>query len=226
MDWVGRIARFQGIGTFTTRCVALLAFALVVSALDFARAGRRATRWREYALLFLAAAMGAACGALTDAVTSRVSPPYFEIAKGIVPGAGFHARAVALGAQAGAGYGALLGGVLMFAAGRGFASDPAAVRRVVRACFTIPAWALAAGAVALTVRAVSRISPAWFREWSWLTEEEVQRATAVWLGHLGLYAGALIGTIVVIRDLRRLKSRRLAMRDRMAGEAGIEPATY
>ena len=208
MNGFERLARLEGVGSFATRGLALLAFALVVSTFDFARHRRSATRWREYALLLLAATAGAACGAACDAVTSTVSPDYFMVAKGIDPGPGFRARAVALGAQAGAGFGALLGGVMLFAAGRGFTGDRAAVRRVVRAFFVVPFCGLTAGAAALFVSSISRTTLAWFREWSWLTEDEMRRATAAWLAHLGLYAGALAGTVVAIRELRRLRASR------------------
>jgi len=202
------IRSWSGLESFWVRCLALLAFALVVSSIDLARHGRRATRWREYALLFLATAAGALCGAAVNAVTSAVSPDYFVIAKGIRAGEGFRLRAVALGAQAGTGYGALLGGVLMFSAGRDFSRDPPAVRRIVRACLTIPAWGLVAGAAALIAASIAPISLPWFRELDWIPDDAVRRMSAAWLCHLGLYAGALSGAILTIRDLRRLRAAR------------------
>jgi len=221
------IRSWSGLESFGSRCLALLAFALVVSSVDVALHGRSASRWREYALLFLAAAAGALCGAAVDAVTSAVSPDYFVIAKGIRAGEGFRLRAVALGAQAGTGYGALLGGVLLFSAGRGFSRDPPAVRRIVRACLTIPAWGLAAGAAALIAASISPISLPWFRELVGIPDDAVRRMSAAWLCHLGLYAGALVGLVVAIRGLRRWRATRFASAStRMAGEAGIEPATY
>jgi len=202
------IRSWSGLESFGSRCLALLAFALVVSSVDVALHGRCASRWREYALLFLAATAGALCGAAVDAVTSAVSPDYFVIAKGIRAGEGFRLRAVALGAQAGTGYGALLGGALMFSAGRGFSRDPRSVRRIVRACLTIPAWGLTAGAVALIAASIAPISLPWFRELDWISDDAVRRISAAWLCHLGLYAGALAGAILTIRALRRLRAAR------------------
>jgi len=202
------IRSWSGLESFGSRCLALLAFALVVSSVDVALHGRSASRWREYALLFLAATAGALCGAAVDAVTSAVSPDYFVLAKGIRAGEGFRLRAVALGAQAGTGYGALLGGALMFSAGRGFSRDPRSVRRIVRACLTIPAWGLTAGAVALIAASIAPITLPWFRELDWISDDAVRRMSAAWLCHLGLYAGALAGAILTIRALRRLSAAR------------------
>jgi hypothetical protein len=137
-----------------------------------------------------------------------VSTDHFVIAKGIRAGEGFRLRAVALGAQAGTGYGALLGGVLLFSAGLGFSRDPRSVQRIVRACLTIPVFGLAAGAVALIAASIAPITLPWFRELVGIPDDAVRRMSAAWLCHLGLYAGALTGAILTIRALRRLRAAR------------------
>jgi len=96
----------------------------------------------------------------------------------------------------------------MFSAGRDFSRDPPAVRRIVRACLTIPAWGLVAGAAALIAASIAPISLPWFRELDWIPDDAVRRMSAAWLCHLGLYAGALSGAILTIRDLRRLRAAR------------------
>jgi hypothetical protein len=222
--WNESLERF---GTFADRCVFLLVFAVLIAAIDLALNGRRATRWREYSLLLLAAVVGAVCGMVVDSITSVVSPEYFVEGKGIVPGDGFRWRAVALGAQAGAGCGALLGGVLMIAAGRDFSLHRSARQRVASACLEIALWALGGGIVALPDATISRIWLSWIGGSAALGDDELLRKSAVWLCHLGVYAGALVGVVVAIRRLRRWRATRFASAStRMAGEAGIEPATY
>lgn len=223
-SWNESLERF---GTFGSRCAFLLTFAVLIAAIDLALHGRRATRWREYSLLLLAAIVGALCGMVVDSVTSVVSPEYFVDGKGIAAGDGFRWRAVALGAQAGAGCGALLGGALMIAAGRDFSLHRSARKRVASACLETALWALGGGVAALPTATISRISLSWIRESAASRDDEVLRMSAVWLCHLGVYAGALVGLVVAIRGLRQWRATRCASAStRMAGEAGIEPATY
>jgi hypothetical protein len=50
---------------------------------DLVRNGRRATRWREYLFLIMAAAMAMAYGAVNDRIASSISWEYFYYGKGL-----------------------------------------------------------------------------------------------------------------------------------------------
>ena len=96
--------------------VLLLAFVFgVLAGYDVARHGRDATRWREYLILFAGAGLGSLVGVLNDLATSRISPEYFAVGKGIAPGPEFTRRVLSLGTHAGFVAGALAAACLLMA---------------------------------------------------------------------------------------------------------------
>jgi hypothetical protein len=54
-----------------------------LAAIDLARHGRSATRWREYVFLLLGVALAMTYGAINDAIASRISWEYFYYGKGL-----------------------------------------------------------------------------------------------------------------------------------------------
>ena len=86
----------------------LLALLLFVAFIDLKKNRYAALKWREYSVLIVGGAMGAAFGALNDVlVSSPLSPEYFEFGKGVQAGDGFRLRVALVGLQAGVGPGAL-----------------------------------------------------------------------------------------------------------------------
>ena len=55
----------------------------VLAILDYRKHREKATRWREYAFLFLCAAFAIGYGILNDLITSRISVEYFLFGKGV-----------------------------------------------------------------------------------------------------------------------------------------------
>lgn len=184
---------------FGLRLLALLGLLAVGAAVDVARHGKAATRPREYATLLLAGAIGAAFALVVDQVTSRLSPDYFVIGKGLEGGAGFARAVVVLSLQAGLVAGLVLGGVLLVA-NQGPSLPPH--RLLGRALWPIggalllalPGMALASALDPLGLRA--ELGPL-------LAAGPLEDLVRVWGIHAGLYAGALVGTVVAVVDVRR-----------------------
>jgi hypothetical protein len=95
-----------------------------LAARDLLRNGRRATRWREYLFLVLAAALAMAYGAVNDRVASSISWEYFYYGKGLdeqlgprVPPdmAALHWEACKVGLKATWSVGLIIGVVFLFA---------------------------------------------------------------------------------------------------------------
>src|SRR3954463_15199167 len=85
---------------------------------DLRRHGRRATRWREYAVLLACVAAACAYGVLNDQLTSSISWEYFYYGKGLETALGpqippdplqLHLRAALVGVQATWSAGLILG---------------------------------------------------------------------------------------------------------------------
>lgn len=188
---------------FWARFAALLVLMITGASIDVAVRGREATRPREYAFLLAAGAIGALFALCADQVTSRLSPEYFVIGKGLDDGAGFGRAVVVLGLQAGLVAGLVLGGVLLLAnqakPGRPALPLP---RLLLRAGWPLGGALLVAPLGALVG---GPLFPAGMRgELGRLLEAEpLERFMRVWGVHLGLYVGAVVGVIVAVVDLRR-----------------------
>ncbi len=191
---------------FAARLGLLVGLMALAAAVDRAAHGRAARRAREYAFLLAAGAIGAAFALLCDQVTSRLSPEYFVIGKGLDPGAGFARAVVELSLQAGCVAGLVLGGVLLLAdqprPGRRALPLP---RLLLRA-----GWPLAAALVAAPVAALALppLDPLGLRRelGELLPAATVERLVRVWSIHVGLYAGAALGTVAGVVEVRRRRA--------------------
>lgn len=204
---------------FEVRLAVLLGLLVVVAAVDLALRRREATRWREYLVLLAFALVGCAVGVTTDQVTSRLSPEYFEVGKGIDPGPDFARGVLALSLQAGLSAGFVLGAVLLTAngsRGRPPASLlPLAAWPVVLGLSLAPAGGLLAGALdpgGLERELAGVVEPAGAR----------RRFIAVQGAHAGLYLGALAGTILAMIRVRR--ERRPAPSPSASDEVASSPS--
>jgi hypothetical protein len=114
----------------------------------------------------------------------------------------------------------------MIAAGRDFSLHRSARKHVAGACLETALWALGGGFAVLPGMTASRIGGAWILESAALRDDELLRKSAVWLCHLGVYSGALVGVVVAIRGLRQWRATRCAPAStRRAGQTGIQAAT-
>ncbi|MEM7167830.1 MAG: hypothetical protein AAF581_20430 [Planctomycetota bacterium] len=195
--------------SFLGRLGILLLFCVVASLFDLKKAPRQRHRWREYLLLWMGLAAGAAAGMLFDAVTSSLSPEYFEHGKQIARDGAFFKNVLRLGAEAGAGAGVVVGAVLLLAN-----RSPGESLRLCR-YFWIPFVAAATLGCALGTL-----------QWLWpiasmenlvylVGSDGERRFLTVWMTHFGIYGGAVFGLIVAAVRLRRSQQQENA-RDRAA----------
>src|SRR5882762_8408342 len=102
--------------SYEARALVVLAALGTIALWDVLRLRMGATRWREYAFWLACAGVGAFFAVANDAVTSRVSPAYFVVGKGVTDNPERLAAAVAfLAAKAGSFAGIVIGGVFLLA---------------------------------------------------------------------------------------------------------------
>ena len=187
---------------YSARILVLLGVLGLVAGIDLRRNRDRAQKWREYLFLLFAAAVGGLFGVGTDSVTVRISPEYFEIGKEIPAGDGFLGRVLALGFQAGFFAGAVIGMALLIANNPRPGRPPLPYARL-RRLVPIPLMAAlltAAPASLLFARDPFGLAGALT---GFVSPDRVPAFLTVWGAHTGLYLGAMIGTLVAVRRIRR-----------------------
>jgi hypothetical protein len=158
---------------------------------------------REYLFLLATAAAGAVFAAGLDSITSRLSPEYFTLGKGLPHDAQFALRVVARGVQSGTTAGVALGAVLLFAVGR---ARPAEFpHRWLFMTMALVTLAAASGA-ALAALIPAELAPLKLDSDTTriLGASVAARFNSVRTIHLGAYAGALAGTVIALFRCRRL----------------------
>lgn len=179
------------IDSFEGRLGLLVTLAVVVALGELVFLGRRARRWREYLFIAAAGLFGALLGMLVDSLTSRISPAYFVIGKGLEGGPGLHVRASLLGARAGFIAGAVMAGALLVAAGPAARVGDGGTRRLGRTCFSIGACSLIGALVIGVVGGSAHLHPALLPGFENAPAFKDPRFVAVWWTHLGVYVGCL-----------------------------------
>ena len=94
--------------------VALIAVAIIFLGVDLRQPPSCRHRWREYSFIAVCGLLAALFGLAVDSVTSRLSPEYFVLGKGIAPGPTFNAEVLELGAKAGLSAGVVASAILVF----------------------------------------------------------------------------------------------------------------
>jgi hypothetical protein len=191
---------------YEVRLAVALAFLAVVPAIDFARHGARATRWREYAFWVSCGGAGALFAALVDQISSRVSRAYFVVGKQLADDATFPQELVLFGLRVGAVAGLVVGGALLIANNPNARLPQLRYRALARFTRVPIACALAAAPMtaALLGWDVQGLGPSLEHV---MSEHDVQRFLLVQRVHVGLYAGALVGTAVACIEVRRRRGR-------------------
>jgi hypothetical protein len=193
--------------SYPWRIAVLVTACLGVALQDRLRRGPDSRRWREYLFLLLAGSAGAAFGGACDLlVTSRISPDYFTLGKGIPGGDGFQGRVLVLGLLAGSGPGALTGCFCLYVNSRPVPSPPLPWARLAR-LLAIPIAVAAACGLTIPFFA-STIDPLGFLVIlkRILTAEQAVRFLRVWWIHCSLYLGGLlglVGSVIYIHRSRR-----------------------
>lgn len=184
---------------FRYRVVGLIVLMAVVAGIERLRKGRQAARWKEYGFALLCGCMGAAVGAMNDAITSSISPEYFTLGKGLSEER-LHWNAVYLGMSAGFSAGVIGGALTLVALGR---NRPPFKKLLPLLAIPVLA-ALAAGTVAwicapgwdpvhLAASLDGVISPSQLKDFR-----------QVWWIHTALYTGLALGLAAMILAGRRL----------------------
>jgi hypothetical protein len=177
---------------------------MILSAVEFAIRGPRATRWRSSLFLIGAGIAGAAAGAWVDGITSSISPAYFAIGKGLGQETGLQRRAIHLGLQAGCSAGVLVGGILLATAIVGqrraapIRSLVATLRYPLLGALLFGTMAGGLGALAIPTSCLGDFSTI-------LSPAEQRPFLTVWSAHAGVYAGTLLGTLLGARRIHRYR---------------------
>lgn len=200
MDWI--LERLiSGPETFVPRLVTLVALLTLAAGVELLLRGRRATRWRSYAFLLAAGALGAAVGAAIDAVTSSLSPEYFVHGKGLPGGESLRGAALRLGAHAGFAGGCAAAGILLVRNSPRAGVPALPLRRLARGCLLIAISAIAGAGLLLALGSALPLGLP-FDPGIILPPPSRGRFALAWWTHIGAYAGALAATIAVAKSLR------------------------
>jgi len=191
---------------FSYRIVLLLGLMLVVSLVDFYRNGTRAVKFREYGFVIIAGVAGAMVGGVNDLITSSISPDYFILGKGMEASPNLRMQAGQFGLQVGFSAGVIGGAACLYASRRKSAHPPASFPSLFRLLW-MPVAGAVLGGVTLPL-GFSKFDPARFsvQLGGLLNAERIDRFRQVWWIHIGLYAGMIVGLMMMI--LRTVKERK------------------
>ena len=175
-----------------------------IALVDFRRHRARATRWREYAFWLACGLLSALFAVGNDLVTSRLSEAYFALGKGLASDDPhqFMAEVVLLAIRAGFVAGLAIGGALLLANNprRDWPQLPyGALARfmLVPLAAAVAVAPLGAAWSSLDIQGLSS------QLQQVLSPDEVRSFLMVQRIHLGLYAGALLGTVGAVVRIRR-----------------------
>jgi len=176
----------------------------LAAGVDRCRKGGQSIRYKEYAFILCCGLVGCAVGAANDCVTSRLSPEYFTVGKGL-DSAGI--AAVLLGAKAGFSAGVIGGAICLFAC----AKERPPFARMLR-LLVIPVQSAILGGPAAGL-CLSRFDPMnWATELaSLMTPQQIAQFRLVWWIHTGLYSGFAIGLAVMIWRIRQAVQKNRAI---------------
>lgn len=178
---------------FSYRVALLLGLMAAAAMVDFWRRGKEASKYREYAFIWIAGVLGGFVGFANDCVTSSISPDYFILGKGLEPGNDLRWRAGMFGFKAGLSAGIIGGAVCLFARTRNSRLSTEQMSGLLRALWMPVAGAVLLG-LALPVIA-GGFDPLGLSASlnSLLDANQIVRFRSVWWIHTGLYAGLVLG---------------------------------
>lgn len=177
--------------TYEHRVLLLFAFMAAMLVYDVIKnpPGER-HRWRSYGVIVIAGAVGALFGVGVDLCTSQVSVDYFIFGKGIIYDNSFRLNVMKLGLQAGFSAGAVTGCFYVVAN-----ADKTRVGYLFP-YFILPLLlAMFAGAFL----GCFQFQTGWIMQHDVVEALGLSRAryfTTVWMTHVGVYAGGLIGLLL------------------------------
>lgn len=176
---------------------------------DLIRKGSASTKWREYVFLLLGGLLGALFGGTCDVlITSKISPEYFTIGKGLTGGEGFTRRVLTLGLQAGFGPGAITASVFLYSNWRPSWGPPLTWTSLTR-LLGIPIVS-AAGCAVILPYWLAHTDPMAFTKplKALLTSDQAERFVLVWWVHCSIYLGSLLGLLGATFYIYRSREQR------------------
>jgi hypothetical protein len=183
--------------SYDLRLLILLLFIGIMLLVDLKNPPQERHRARTYSFILLTGAIGALFGMSVDMLTSQISVDYFVYGKGLSQGQALMGEILALGAKAGFSA-AILGGCL-FAY---FNKDGSSVAHLYK---YIPVPLLGSLAAALLFGAFQyysetvRLNDAVI----FFGEHRARFFTLVWVIHIGVYVGAVLGLIGACYNIRK-----------------------
>jgi hypothetical protein len=201
-----------------TRIAAGATIFLVLASLDLKKNGGAARRWREYAFLIACALIAMAYGAINDQVTSAISWEYFYYGKELDKILGptvppdrlaLSLQAAIVGLKATWSVGLILGVALLIANNPRPARAPLGFSRL---------FALLPMVLVITVTFAAAFGAlGWLGYLNWISADfrdmwdadafRPRHFMATWGVHLGGYVGGLLGGVVAVARVARLRRR-------------------
>jgi hypothetical protein len=176
----------------------LVLVAALVAGAELVIRGRAANRWREYLLVIGGGVLGASIGTLIDLITSRISPEYFTIGKGLGFGPNLEIAAALVGARAGFTAGVALTGSALVAAGPGARIGSGGTARLAAGCLVVALVSIASAAILGLFGGWLQLRPAFLPMFFGGSQVERSRFVTVWWTHLGVYVGLLVGGVCLV----------------------------
>jgi ABC-type cobalt transport system substrate-binding protein len=188
---------------FWYRAAFLAGLMIVAAGVELLRSGKSATRYKEYAFIWLTALLGCIIGAATDLITSSISPEYFTWGKGVLEGEGFQTRIILFGLKQGISAGVIAGAICIYASRRKSKFPPLPFRALLSLL-----WIPTVGAVVcafLLPLLAGHSDPAHLAAQLNGNLSATQSASflRVWWIHTGLYAGLLLGLVFLLTLVAR-----------------------
>jgi hypothetical protein len=193
----------------------LLAVLMGIGAvLDLWRHGRAATRYKEYAFIWLTGFLGCLAGGITDLLTSSISPYYFMLGKGLLGGEGFNLRVAMFGVREGMSAGVIAGAICVYVSRRKSKYPPLGFGKLLGLLWIPIVWAVA-GSLLLPLL-FGRSDPAGLASKFYdgglalqldrfLVIGQTDAFLHVWWIHTGLYAGLLAGLLWLVALVFKLR---------------------
>jgi hypothetical protein len=176
--------------------------------IDWRRHAAEATKWREYAFLWIAGLLGGVVGMVGDNTTATLSPEFFLYGKGIALGDGFRWRVTEFGFHAGLVAGVVIGGIFLLANNRKPGRPGLAYLRLIR--FALRPIGLAALCIPLIAPLVYFFDPLGIgADFQILLPrpEQMRGFLLVWGTNIAMYTGGLLGTLWGVFGIRRARKR-------------------
>ena len=183
--------------TFEIRILAIFIFISIMLLWDLRNPPEKRLRLKIYSFLLITGAIGMIFGMAVDTITSRISPDYFIYGKGISIGPMWNCRVLMVGAQAGFS-GAVFAGCCFFIAN-------SFRKNVENFYLLIPVPLL----ISITVGALLGV-------FQYMTNgivldqvtlllgpDRARLFTTVWMTHIGIYLGAVVGLIGACVRIRK-----------------------